>query len=178
MRFAYRTNGLPRVGSGAFLPLYAQTPQGVSAGALRTTALMGTRPVPSPRPPAMQDAWWNNQPSEGMDLRPPAQPPTEVMFRAAGVPTGVQAGYGTGAFRPAKMRPAGGDVLYPWGGISHVDGCYPPMAIYSDNVMPVPAMDSTRLAQVMMRAVRQGGVRVTRNPRAFPRWPTYGGGVA
>lgn len=173
MRFAYRTNGLPKVGGGAFLPGYSQTPQGVSAGDLRTTGMMGTRPVASPRPAAMRDAYQYNQRSEGMDAPPGfSRPPGTGPFLNLAAES--QPGYATGAFMPMKARMAGPDAIWPDGYISHVDGCYPPMPIYSDNRTPVPANDSGRFAATLMRAVRMGGVRVTSNPRPFPYWPTYG----
>ena len=45
--------------------------------------------------------------------------------------------------------------------------------IFSDNVVPVPAQDVSRIPRQWQHKARIGGRTATSNPRAFITWPTY-----
>ena len=48
--------------------------------------------------------------------------------------------------------------------------------VFGDNVMPVPAGDSGRVAVAWQYRTRVGGRTATPNVRPFTQWPIYGGG--
>ncbi len=63
-------------------------------------------------------------------------------------------------------------------GIVSADNMHGPCGIQVDNVLPVPALNPTRIATQNTMVTRVGGRTATPWTRPMTRWPTYGGGTA
>lgn len=72
MRVAIRLLGAPTKGVGAFLPTLTPPPSASSAGVTqsRITGYPSTRPVPSPRPPALSDEQLGGPANQPSDVSP------------------------------------------------------------------------------------------------------------
>lgn len=150
-RIAYRTENAPRWGTGAFTPIPAVTPSASSAGEERRY-LAQWSPTPDPQLKGRD---------RGCDL------------------TAMQGSYATdvgglpGAFRPVvnathrmsywttpeNMGPNGPNVH---------------MKIYSDNPLPVPAVNPGRVAIPAQAQPPWATVIATAWPRSYISWPTWG----
>lgn len=51
---------------------------------------------------------------------------------------------------------------------------HPPVRVYSDNMLPVPAKDSRGLPAMLSKRIRQRGQQQIGQPRVVPRWGNGG----
>jgi len=153
----YRTDNVPRCGRGAFTPIPIPTPL-ASTGGEQMRSLQQ----------------WTDAPDPNLAGRAVGCDDTELQgsyaTKVAGLP---------GAFRPVinhahsmayvtTPRGSNGEqTMGPNGSNTH-------MKIWSDNPLPVPAVNPGRVSSPAMRATRAGTIIATAWPRPFISWPTWG----
>lgn len=75
--------------------------------------------------------------------------------------------------QPSACAP---DVFYPCIYVAHANPTlHFPGKVYSDNVLPVPAVNQGRVAAQTQYRTRVGGRTTTAAFRPFTQWPTYAG---
>lgn len=151
-RIAYRTDNVPKWGTGAFTPIPAVTPSASSAGEERRYL-----------------AQWSATPD----------PMLEGFAGTANYDTEFQPSYATKtqglplAFRPVVNATHGmrywttPENMGPMSRNIH-------MKIFSDNPLPVPAANPGRVAMPAQKQPPWATVISTAWPRPFVSWPSYG----
>jgi hypothetical protein len=154
----YVTNDVPAWGMGAFTPVVPPTPL-ASTGGEQLRLLQQYDSDPDPQ-------------LEGFASTAPYDTELQGSYatKVAGLPL---------AFRPVtnqghQMRywtgpqdASGKQTMGPNGSNTH-------MKIFSDNPLPVPAQNPSRVAMPAMKATPKGTPIATAWPRPFISWPTWG----
>ena len=159
----YVTNDVPAWGTGAFSPVPGPTPLASTGGEqLRLLAQWSVAPDPGV---AAYDVGQGSD-RQGSYANARLGTPQHV----AGLPL---------AFRPVinsahSMRytttpgdPSGKQTMGPNGSNTH-------MKIFSDNPLPIPAQNPSRVAMPAMKVTPKGTPIATAWPRPFIVWPTWG----
>ena len=156
MRIAYRTDDVPQWGTGAFAPVPIPTPL-ASTGGTQIRVLQQWTDAPDP----MLPGYASTRPDDFVFQGSYAQPTTTD--GTAGLPR---------AFERVKM--ARHHMAY----VATADNMGPVswqhMKIFSDNVLPVPAVNPGRTAIPAQKQPPWGTVVATPWPRPFITWPTWG----
>lgn len=92
----------------------------------------------------------------------PAPKPAAIPQTAAGIRTN----------QPSYCSP---DVMFPSIYYPTADNCHPPVGLYRDNQMPVPAVRLYSMARVSMRMRRVGGQSQVAQPAVRQTWPNWTG---
>ena len=145
------TNQVPSTSPGAFLWPVLPTPKATTGGLVRTVRY--PNPVQVQRPAAQV---------------PTSQIPDTQPSRSTRTWNAGSAGY-TGVNRN-QMAP---DIYVP-----HADNMHAPMAVFSDNEVPVPAINLGRRPTSKTHRQRQGGQGQVPWNRAYPNFPNYSGGIS
>lgn len=151
-RIAYRTDDVPKWGTGAFTPIPAITPSASSAGEQRRY-LQQWAPAPDP----MLAGYAATNPND-IEYQP------SYATKVEGLP---------GAFRPvvnlvhAMSYWTTPENMGPNGPNTH-------MKLWSDNPLPVPARNPGRVAMPAMKQPPWATTIATAWPRPFINWATWG----
>lgn len=157
MRIAYRTDGVPQWGTGAFNPVPSTTPLATTGGEQKRY-LQQWADTPDP----MVVAYDVGRDSDRQGSYANADPKTAT--HVAGLPL---------AFRPvanathAMTYWATNENMGPNGPNTH-------MKIWSDNPLPVPAGNPGRVALPAQKQPPWATTISTAWPRPFLSWPTWG----
>lgn len=67
------------------------------------------------------------------------------------------------------------DAMYPSQYFPHADNCHPPVGLFRDNQMPVPAVRIYNMPRVAQKTRRVGGQSQIGMPAALQTWPQWRG---
>lgn len=79
---------------------------------------------------------------------------------------------GTRSNQPSYNSP---DSMYPSIYYPRADNCHPPMGLFRDNQMPVPAVKIYNMPRIAQRKRRTGGQSQIGMPAALQTWPQWKG---
>ncbi len=98
------------------------------------------------------------------------QPGTQGI--ASPAPAGIPMNGFSRATQPSNMAP---DYIFPSIYYTTPDGMHPPVNLFRDNPMPVPARGLYRIPRVLQRPRRTGGSLQVGQPAVVQRWASLGG---
>ena len=154
---AYRTDNVPKRGTGAFTPIPAVTPSSSSAGEQRRY-LEQWAPTPDPMLLGYNDG---------------VTPDRQGSYANAVAGSRTHVGGLPGAFAPVRNAT---HAMQYWTTAQNMgpNGPNLHMKIYSDNPLPVPAANPGRVAMPAQKQPPWGTVIATAWPRSYVSWPTWG----
>ena len=157
----YRVDGVPQWGTTAFSPVPAMTPTAATAGTQRRSLQQWTA-APNP----LLESFAPGPPYDMVQQGSFANP-APLAFDKSHVP---------GAFIPSGP-PEQRHFMQYWvsnGPAQGPNGTDTTMKIFSDNPVPVPAVNFARVTQPAMKQPPWATIVSTAWPRPFVTWPTWG----